>query len=859
MTLVRNPYAAVLLLSAFALLALAAAARVRASDIRGGRALAGLALAGMAWTLALALWVTAGAGADGQLALRLVHATAALVPWALMAFALRATRTLPRFASSLLWLLAVPTLAVIALAFGPVGGLSLWRTVVAVASAGGVVAIGVPTAYGALATVFAGALVAGAVVVLALALERAPVGGRVPLAWTLAGVGLPVLAEVVAELLGAVAPDALPAGLAWVPPGALLVAPAAWAVAHGLFAAARYRLEAVEPGGVGASSDVSGSRRGELADHLEQPVLLVDRGWRVRYANAAAGRLFRREGGLGGVQVGEFFADVPAVLTSLAQRRSAVVELELPRSGTARTLEARLTPLSEPSGRYAGTLLTLIDVGRARRAEVVADVVEGQARRHELLLEALQEGLRAVGRGEPLGLLLDIVLTRAAAALETPHGALYLADPVADVLRRRTAVGGFEALDEPPLRREEGLAGRAWASSHGAAVQGPLQHPVEGLVQGPGRSGAADGEMGVAVAVPMRLGGQTLGVLMLARPRGDARPFEPDEVDALRRFAELAALAVRDARTAERSAQADGELAWLDRLDAAITRAAPDTAVLDLALTAAREAARFDRAVVWLAVEGGRALEARAWLGLPLGAESSQRVPLDGSAPLLEESFRGGHEIVLQGGGPLPARLRPEGPAATGPLKRPSWPVVVPVRGLNEVVGVLVADDGLEGADLEARLRALRRIVARAGQALDRARLHEEARCQAGVAERTRAQLQGALAAREALLDALPMAYFETDLRGRLTRASEELARLVGVDEGSLQGVPLAELTAGGEGALTELFGRVLRGGRVARRSSWALLARRGAVVPVELSIGLLRDPAGEAVGYFGLARPRGR
>ncbi len=846
MSLVRNPYAVVLLVSAFALLALAAAGRVRAGELRGGRALSLLALAGWGWALTLALWATSGGGADGKLALRLVHAAAALLTLALLAFALHSTRTVPRLIPGLVWLLAVPSLAVVALAFGPIGGLSLWRAVVAVPAAGTVVTIGVPTVYGTLANMLASALAAAAVAVLVLALERSPALGRTAFAWILGGVALPVAAEAAVELLGAFAPGALPPGLALVPAGALLAAPAAWAVAHGAFGAARYRLESAGGGTVGP-----GSRGSELVDHLEQPVLLVDGGWRVRYANAAASQLFRRGGGLVGVRAEEIFADVPAVLASLTQRRSALLDIELPPPKGPRPLEARLTPLTEGHGRHAGTLVTLLDVGRARRAEVAADVVEGQARRHESLLEALQEALRAVGRGEPLGLLLDIVLTRAAAALETPHGALYLADPVADVLRRRTAVGGFEAFDEPPLRREEGLAGRAWASTHGASVQGSLGDEDD----------RATGEpwAGAAVAVPMRLGGYTLGVLTVARPRGDLRPFEVDEVDALRRFAEFGALAVRDARTAERSSQSDSELTWLDRLDVAIAGAAPDTAVLDLALTAAREAARFDRAVVWLATEDGRALEARAWLGLPQGAESSRRVPLDGSAPLLEEAFRGGHEIVLQGGGPLPARLRPEGPAVTAPLMLPSWPVVVPIRGLNEVVGVLVADDRLEGADREPRLRALRRIVARTGQALDRARLHEIARCRTAAAERTRGQLQGALAAREALLDALPIAYFETDLRGRLTRGSAELARIVGIDEGSLQGVALAELTAGGEGALTELFGRVLRGDRIARRASWSLVARRGAVVPVELSIGLLRDPSGEAAGYFGLAAPRGR
>jgi PAS domain S-box-containing protein len=849
MSLVRSPYVPSLVLSGLALLVLAWVAWLRRRDVRGGRALTLLAVLGACWAGALALWVATGIDVGGQEALRLQAAAGVLVPWALVAFAVRATRP-PLREDALLWVLAVPSLAALALAFGPVGGLALWRAWDVRVALGGALWVGEPSLYGTLAAVYDAVLVAGAVGFLALAVVRAPPLRRAPHAWTLAGVALPVAAAAVVGLEAAVAPAALPAALALLPPAAFLLAPAALAVAHGLFGDVRMRPDDGEEAGSAVAP--VGLPRADLVDHLEQPVLLFDGGARVRYANAAAARLFHSQGALLGEPAEALFRDLPGVLSALSRRRSSVQEITLPRGGGSRRFEVWLTPLTEASGRAGGTLLALVDSGRMHRAEAAAEVVGAQVRRHEALLEALHEALRAIGRGDTLGLVLDIVLTSAAGAIEAPHAALYLHDPAADVLRRRTAVGGFEAREEPPLRREEGLAGEAWATS---SVVPAASLPVD--------DGLANGDetwAGAAVAVPLRLAGRTFGVMVVARPRLDLRPFGPDEVDALQRFAELAAIAVRDARARERAEGAEQELAWLDRLDAAIAREAPDTVVLDLALTAARQVAGFERAVVWLPSADGRALEASAWLGLELGPESTQRVLLDGSAPLLEDAFRGGHEIVLQGGGPLPQRLRPTGPAAASPLMRPSWPTVLPLRGSAGVVGVLVADDHLQGADLEPRLQALRRLAARAGQALDRARLHGEAQCRTAAVERAEAQLQAALGAREALLDALPIAYFETDLRGELTRASPELARLAGFDEAVLRGVYLGDLAAsGGEGALTELFGRVLRSGRVARRASWALLARRGGVLPVELSIGLLRGPTGEATGYFGLMTPRGR
>jgi len=186
--------------------------------------------------------------------------------------------------------------------------------------------------------------------------------------------------------------------------------------------------------------------------------------------------------------------------------------------------------------------------------------------------------------------------------------------------------------------------------------------------------------------------------------------------------------------------------------------------------------------------------------------------------------------------------------------------VVLPLRGSQEVLGVLLADDLREGVELGARLQALRRIAVRAGQALDRARTIEREARQGASVRRASDLLRAALGAREGLIDALDGGYFEADLRGNLTRVSAGFARLAGGEEGALKGVRLAELAAhGGEEALTDLFGRVLRSGRSVRRASWALVVPRGGVCQVELALGLLRDERGDPSGYFGLMTERGR
>ncbi|HKI55829.1 MAG TPA: GAF domain-containing protein [Trueperaceae bacterium] len=842
MPLVRNAYAVSLLLTALAVLVLGVAAWLRRRAVRGGAVLAALAAAATAWAVCEALWLMAGGPPAGAVWLQAERAAGALTALGLLAYALRATRMLGQAGRAALWLAAALTAGAVALAFGPPGGLSLWRVLRQGAAAGRVVTVGMPGAWGAAATVLVGVMVAAAVLLLALAWLRAGPGVAAGQGWTLLGVAMPVLAEVVAALLPG-EPGA-PAGGTGLSPGAFLLAPAALAVAQGLLGGGRGLL----PAGAAVPAPSAGAAPKELLDHLDQPVLLVGPGETVSYANAAAGRLFRPTGGLAGARVAALFGDVPELASALAGRRSAVVELELRRKSAVRPFEAWLTPLYQRSGRYAGSMVAFVDVEALRRAEAERDTAVAELRRVEAVVEALREALHGALRDEPTAMLFDMVVTGASRGLDLPHAALYLHDAGSDAMVRRLAVGGFEAMEEPPVRPDEGLVGQVWASGKPQATEGLLH----------GAEADAPGWAGTAIGVPLRQRGRVVGVLLAARRGGDWRAFGGSEIAALERFADLAAVTARDAAVSRRAERAEGELEWLDRIDALVARDAPDTEVLAAALRAAREAAGFDRVVLWLATEDGSALEAHAWLGFPPGPEGGERWPLNGSVPLLEEVYRSGEEVVLAYGGPLPERYRPSGSAADAPLLRAARPAVLPLGAGACVLGVLAADDRREGAELEARLGALRRVAGRVAQALERGRLRVSAAALRERSEAAEARLDAASARHEALVEALPAAYVETDLSGVVTRASAQLARLTGAADEGLKGMRLADLSApGSEQTVPALMGRVLRSGRPAHSLDWALRLRDGGVLQVEVSLGVLRDAGGTAAGYFGVVVPR--
>lgn len=841
MSLVRNAYAVPLLLTALAVLVLAVSAWTRRRQAPGAGALGALSLVAAVWALCVALWLAADAAAAGKPLFEAQRAVAAVMALALLVYALRTTQLLAGVEAVLSWTATVLTAGVVVLAFGPVGGASLWRALETARVLRGPVTLGVPGVWGEAASALSAVMVAGAVALLLLAWLRAGPSTDARRGWTLLGVAMPVVAEAVAAILRG-RPQA-----GGISPGAFLLAPAALAAAQGLFGSERAPPRR-RP--LWAAPTTGEAPRG-LLDELDQPVLFVGPDGAVSYANSAAARQLQPVEGLAGVPAATVFRDHPELTAAIGGRRRAVLELELWRGSLSRTFEAWLTPLFQRSGHFAGTVVTFLDVTARREAEAERDTAVAGVRRGEALMEGLHDALRGALRGESLTWLVGNVVTGAAGALGAPNAALYLADTSGERLQRWAAVGAFEAVEEPPHLRGEGLVGRVWASAR--------THAVEALPRpGSAGQGASAEWTGTAIGVPLSDRGEAFGVLVVARDRGEWGSFDADETRVLERFADLAAVAARDASARGRAEHDTQQLTWLDRIDALTAGDAPDTEVLDMVLRAAREAAGFDHVVVWLATEDGDELEARAWMGFPQGPEGSERWPLDGSVPLLEVVFRSGEEMVQADGGPLPPRFRLSGSAADAPLLQFTRPAVLPLLAGGQVLGVLAADDLRGGAELDARLTALRRVAARAAQALDRTRARAVAACLRERLQDTEARLEAAFTRREAVISALPGAYFETDLAGVVTRASTELARLAGTAADGLRGVRLADLSAPeAERTLPDVMGRVLRSGRSVRGIGWALRLRSGEVLRVTVSVAVLLDEQGRPAGYFGTLVPR--
>ena len=152
---------------------------------------------------------------------------------------------------------------------------------------------------------------------------------------------------------------------------------------------------------------------------------------------------------------------------------------------------------------------------------------------------ALHEtALDMMHRLEPADLLRSIV-ERAGALTGTSHGYVYLAE--AGELEMRVGVGAYEEYVGYRLSAGEGLAGKVWQSGQSLVVEDYATW------EGHSAKFARNDSFRAVVGVPLRSGAEVVGVIGLSY-REEDRTFGDDELGLLARFADLASIALDNAR-----------------------------------------------------------------------------------------------------------------------------------------------------------------------------------------------------------------------------------------------------------------------------------------------------------------------
>lgn len=231
----------------------------------------------------------------------------------------------------------------------------------------------------------------------------------------------------------------------------------------------------------------------------------------------------------------------------LASRRIARPILAITDTATAvsggdLTREAPVTTRDE-----VGTLAVAFNTMTSRLRETLEGLEQRVAERTEELriqnaeLGALHETTLGVMHRLEVEDLLKELLERAGELLGAGHGYIYVGRPGAEEIERRVAIGVFEEDLGRTMAPGEGLAGRVWET--GEAIVIDDYDAWEGRMQSIER-----GRIRALVAVPLAYDQDVIGALGLARDAEDGRTFEPSEVERLKRFAQLASIALDNAR-----------------------------------------------------------------------------------------------------------------------------------------------------------------------------------------------------------------------------------------------------------------------------------------------------------------------
>jgi PAS domain S-box-containing protein len=239
------------------------------------------------------------------------------------------------------------------------------------------------------------------------------------------------------------------------------------------------------------------------------------------------------------------------------------------RAGTAIPVEANAAPILDEGGADLGTITVVRDVSERRRAE-------DARRRHAEYLASLHETALAVMNHLDLEPLLETLLGRAAELVGAPYGFLHLETRDASALRCEVWLGSQPV--DTVVGPNEGAVGTVWQSGRPLAIE-DYDTWKGRLAQDP------YGVFGSKVVVPLRLGGRVAGALGVARGRRAGRPFGDEDVHLLTGFAELASIALENARLFEQERAARSAAERLQAATRALSATIDLKAVFDLILS----------------------------------------------------------------------------------------------------------------------------------------------------------------------------------------------------------------------------------------------------------------------------------
>ncbi|MGE5263455.1 MAG: GAF domain-containing protein, partial [Acidobacteriota bacterium] len=205
----------------------------------------------------------------------------------------------------------------------------------------------------------------------------------------------------------------------------------------------------------------------------------------------------------------------------------------LARTKTGQVRDVLVSAEVTEIGNERYNLSMVLDITEQKRAAE-------ELRRQNIYLAALHETTLGIMSRLDVTELLETTVTRAVDLVGAEYGWVYLVTPEKDAVRATTGTGLFTGNIGALLKAGEGLAGAVWKTEQPIAVADYQSWS--------GRASVFQGQpIGPVVGVPLRSSAEVVGVIGLTRAVA-APPFRPDEIDLMSRFAQLASIALENAR-----------------------------------------------------------------------------------------------------------------------------------------------------------------------------------------------------------------------------------------------------------------------------------------------------------------------
>jgi len=289
-------------------------------------------------------------------------------------------------------------------------------------------------------------------------------------------------------------------------------------------------------------------------------IIEVDLDGKLHYLNPAAEKHFpkcRQEG-----LQSPLLQDLPAVAALLHEEgRPHLREVKIGDVWYQQVLH--LVPDSEHIRSF------VIDITKGKQAQ------EAVQQQNEYLAALHATTLGLIGRLD-LGELLQDIVSRAGQLLGTPHGFMFLLEPGEEEFEQRVGFGVFAETIGVRLKRGEGASGRAWMSGKPMVVANYDALEARTRVYGPNRIAAM-------TAVPLKSGDEVVGAIGMGYGVESDRTFGDAEVELLSRFAQLASLALDNARLFSQTQEQARQLALLSQMGGELSRTTDLQEILDIA------------------------------------------------------------------------------------------------------------------------------------------------------------------------------------------------------------------------------------------------------------------------------------